>query len=311
MKRTYRIAVALLFVAIYSRTWSSARVDEGGSERHPQASQQPVAPGSPQPAAPVSPQPAAPVSPRPAATAPVLTSSIDSQTDEGAGKGADIDTIGHSPSAGSPYLGSKEALVVVNIFSDFQCPVCRRSADPIKQLILDFPDGSVKVLFRHNALPIHPRSQAAALAALAAGKQGKFWHYHDKLFASRGGLEDATLRQIAQDLGLDMARWEKDIADPANVARINEESAAATKVGATGTPGIFVNGLRSRGWGSYGGLKAMVARELAKGKELAATGEPALRIQAARIRAMAGTNPKAPNEGDIDPEIWVKTLTAD
>lgn len=232
-------------------------------------------------------------------------------TDETAGKGADVERIGHSPADGSPYLGSKEAPVLVNIFSDFQCPVCRRSADPIKQLILDFPEGSVKVVFRHNALTMHPRSQAAALAALAAGKQGKFWQYYDTLFTNPVAYDDASLKQAAQGLGLDIARWEKDIADPKNLEKIREESASAVKLGAPGTPGIFVNGLRENGWGSYGGLKGMVEREIAKGRELAATGTPTPKIPAARIRAMAGTNRKAAKEGDIDPEVWVRLLTAD
>src|SRR2546426_7225361 len=125
--------------------------------------------------------------------------SVDTMNDDWAGKGADLAVIAHSPTDGSPYLGPKEALVVVNIFADFQCPVCKRSADPIKQLVLDYPD-KVKVVFRNNPLRIHPRAEAAALAALAAAKQSKFWQYHDRLFDTQHALDDASLRQIALDL---------------------------------------------------------------------------------------------------------------
>ena len=100
-------------------------------------------------------------------------------------------------------------------------------------------------------------------------------------------------------------------ADPKTLERIKSEAAAAVKLGATGTPGIFVNGVRERGWGSYAGLRAMVERELAKGKDLAAAGTPARELPAARIRATAATNPKDPNETPIDPELWVRILTAD
>ena len=245
----------------------------------------------------------------PKAAPAAAPSGPDTQSDEFAGKGADISKIGHSPADASPYLGAKEGLVLVNIFSDFQCPVCRRSADPMKQLVLDFP-GAVKVVFRNNALVSHGRSKAAALAALAAGKQGKFWEYHDRLFANPAGLDDASLKRTATDLGLDIAQWEKDIADPKNAEQVARESAEAVKLGTPGTPAIFVNGLRVAGWGSYRGVRGMVEREISQGEKLAAEGMPLAQIPAARIKATATQNPPTPNEGPIDPELWVRILTA-
>ena len=67
-------------------------------------------------------------------------------------------------------MGEKEGVVLVTVFSDFQCPVCKRSADPIKQLVVDFP-GQVRVNFRHNALAMHGRSQPSAIATVAAAKE--------------------------------------------------------------------------------------------------------------------------------------------
>lgn len=230
-------------------------------------------------------------------------------SDELAGKSADVAKIGTSPADGSnPYLGPKEAPVVVNIFSDFQCPVCKRSADPIKQLVLDFP-GAVKVVFRNNALDMHHRAKYAAIAALAAGRQGKFWQYHDRLFANQSALDDGSLRLAAQDLGLDMAKWDADILDPKLAESVKQDAAAAVSLGAPGTPSFFINGQRQVGWGSYRGLRDMVARELKRSEELVSAGTPTPQIQVTRVRANADKNIKMPNEGAVDPDTWVKLLT--
>jgi len=231
------------------------------------------------------------------------------QTDETAGKGADLGKIAVSPKDGSPYLGTRNELVVVNVFSDFQCPVCIRSADPIKQLAIDFP-GKVRVVFRHNPLAMHGRARAAARAAASAGRQGKFWEYHDRLFANQSGLDEASLRRVAKDLGLNLDKWERDRNDPQLDARITEEATSVAKLGAPGTPGIFVNGFRSIGWGSYQGLKRQVAREIAMGEQLLAQGTPRSEIPAARIRVTALENPKSGDEAPIDPNYWVQVLTA-
>jgi len=232
------------------------------------------------------------------------------QTDATAGKGADLSKIAISPKHGSPYLGVRNELVVVNIFSDFQCPVCSRAADPIKQLAIDFP-GKVRVVFRHNPLAMHNRARAAAMAAAAAGRQGKFWQYHDRLFANQRALDDASLRGIAENLGLNLEKWEEDRTDPQLDDEITHEAESVVKLGAPGTPGIFVNGWRSLGWGSYQGLKMTVQREITSGEQLAASGIPRSEIPAARIRETAPKNTRQANEGPIDPELWVQVLTGD
>jgi len=251
-------------------------------------------------------------SPKPQAEAakPSGGSALDSQSDEGAGKGVDVAKMGVSPKGmESPYIGVKDAVVVVNVFSDFQCPVCKRSADPIKQLAADFP-GKVKVYFRNNALEMHGRSKPAALAAWAAKKQGKFWQYHDKLF-STGMLDDGSLEQAAKDLGLNMEQWKKDIADPANTERLAKESKWAESMGATGTPAFFVNGVRQVGWGSYMALKSMVGSEVEKGDALAKSGTAKSVVLSERITALAAKNTKNEGEKDIDAAAWAKNLTAD
>jgi len=235
---------------------------------------------------------------------------VDRSSDEWAGKEADLDKIGHSPKDGSPYLGPEKAPVVVNVFTDFQCPVCRRSADPIKQLVLDRPD-KVKVVFRNNALPTHARSHAAALAARAAGRQGRFWPFYDRLFADPSALDEAGLKQTASDLGLDVDQWQRDMVDPKNAEKIEQESAAAVRLGVPGTPGIFVNGIRSTGWSAYRNLRWDVDKEIAEGEALAKAGTSLTDIPAVRIRATADRNPKSPGEGQVNADEWAKVLLAD
>ncbi len=245
-----------------------------------------------------------------ASAEPAKPSLLDSQSDEGAGKGVDVTKIGVSPKGPeSPFLGPRDALVVVNVFSDFQCPVCKRSADPIKQLAADFP-GKVKVYFRHNALAMHGRSKPAALATMAAKNQGKFWQYHDKLFET-GQLDDASFEQFAKDLGLDVAKFKADLADPALAARVDQEAKWAESMGASGTPGFFVNGVRQVGWGSYMALKSMVQSELQKAEDAIAQGTAKNQVLAKRIAAGATQNSKNEGEGAINGDQWAKQLTAD
>jgi protein-disulfide isomerase len=317
MEKTNLIAVAAV---VMLAGFVVGRVDGKGKGTGAAAAPAAAAPATVDTAASAAPTPApepaaAPAAaPEPAAAAPAAEqkapSALDSQSDEGAGKGVDVAKMGTSTKdMASPYLGPKDALVVVNVFSDFQCPVCKRSADPIKQLAADFP-GKVKVYFRNNALEMHGRSKPAALAAWAAKKQGKFWQYHDKLFAT-GALDDASLEQAAKDLGLNIEQWRKDVADPANAERLAQEAKWAESMGATGTPGFFVNGVRQVGWGSYLALKSMVGNEVTKAEELIAQGTPKAEAARKRVAAQAAQNPKNEGESSIDAATWAKQLTAD
>jgi protein-disulfide isomerase len=82
----------------------------------------------------------------------------------------------------------------------------------------------------------------AHLAAAAAGRQGKFWEFHDKLFANQQELNPDAYKRYAQELGLDVARFEKDLADPELRKKVDADRAEALLLGVTGTPAFFVNG---------------------------------------------------------------------
>jgi protein-disulfide isomerase len=108
--------------------------------------------------------------------------------------------------------------------------------------------AAVKVVFRHFPLrSIHPHAQAASEAAEAAARQDRFWQMHDLLFANRRQLEAADLRRYAKEIGLDLERFESDLADPAIKARIKRDLRSGLQSGVDGTPSLFIEGRR------YGG----------------------------------------------------------
>jgi protein-disulfide isomerase len=141
---------------------------------------------------------------------------------------------------GRPSLGPEDAPITVVVFSDFQCPFCARLRPTIHALAERH--GDVRVVFRQLPLEMHPLARPAAKAALAAHRQGKFWELHDALFSGRRGVEADDLEATAQEVGLDMDRWNADRDDPAIEQMIAEDEALAHELGLRSTPGTFVNG---------------------------------------------------------------------
>lgn len=174
-----------------------------------------------------------------------------------------------------PALGPNPAKVVVVVYSDFQCPVCARVTDATEQIPEEWP-GDVRVEFHQHPLKIHANAENAAVASLAAHRQGKFWQMHDVLFAHQSQLDPESLAGYAQQIGLDVARFRKDYEDPVLRERVRQEGTLADQLGAEGTPGFLVNGRLTVGWGSWQGFRGGVQQEidavdalLAKGTKLA------------------------------------------
>ena len=181
----------------------------------------------------------------------------------------------------SPATGSDEAMVKIYVFSDFQCPVCKRVVEPMKSVAREFGD-KVQVIFKQNALDMHPNAFVAAAASMAAYKQGKFWQMHDKLFQNQRNLSEPDLLVYAEELGLDMTKFKADMNSPAIAAQIEYERNLAAALEMRGTPGFFVNGNKMVGWGSYGGFRSVVTRALkaAEGAQLTTKVAP---VDVARI----------------------------
>ena len=102
--------------------------------------------------------------------------------------------------------------------------------------------NDVKLVIKHFPLSIHDYARKATIAALAAGKQGKFWEAHEKLFANQNDLNDAKVEAIAGELGLDMEKFKKDLQDPAIASIIDRDMNDGLKANVQGTPSIFING---------------------------------------------------------------------
>ena len=133
-------------------------------------------------------------------------------------------------------------------FADFQCPYCRDAAPSIARVMARL-DGRVRLRFRH--FPIaerHPDALRAAAAAEAAGEQGRFWEMHDLLFAHQKELDAEHLTGFARDLGLDLDRFERDLASPETAARVRADFDAGVEAGVDGTPAFFVDGKRYNGF---------------------------------------------------------------
>lgn len=119
------------------------------------------------------------------------------------------------------------------------------------------------MIFKNFPIRNHKLAQPAAKAALAAGKQGKFWEYHDKVFENYNKLTDGLLKQFAQDLDLDINRFRKERDSKEIASLINRDLREASRIGVRGTPTIFVNGKRL-GQRSIEAFSAAIQNELKK-----------------------------------------------
>lgn len=164
--------------------------------------------------------------------------------------------------AGAPALGALDAPVEIAVFDDFECPYCAKAVPLFKQVLETYP-GKVKLVFKNFPLGMHKNARAAAVAALAAERQGKFWPLHDLLFENYNTLNPQKIRELAEQVGLDMARFDQDRNDPALQQQINADLQEGQKVGVSGTPTVFINGRRLQ-QRSMAGFKQMIEAELAK-----------------------------------------------
>lgn len=140
----------------------------------------------------------------------------------------------------SPVKGVKNAPVTVAVFSDFECPYCSELVPLLEQVLKENPE-TVKIVFKNLPLEIHEMARPSALAALAANEQGKFWEFHDRLFAEKKINAD-SFTKIASELGLNQDRFTADMKSQQLIQKLNKDMAEADRLGITGTPAVFVNG---------------------------------------------------------------------
>lgn len=166
--------------------------------------------------------------------------------------------------AADPAVGTTAAKITIVEFSDFQCPYCLRAAPTLKQLRQTYGD-KVRVVWKDFPLTqIHPEAFKAAEAGHCAADQGKFWEYHDKLFASQQALQPEFLKQYAREMGMDATKFDACLDASTYSERVRDSVAAGAQVGVSSTPTLYVNGRRLEGAQPYEVLAAVIDEELAR-----------------------------------------------
>jgi protein-disulfide isomerase len=158
----------------------------------------------------------------------------------------DPNKVFNIPVGNSYAKGPANAPVTIIEFSDFQCPFCAQAAGLVNQVLEAYPND-VRFVYKNYPLPFHKEAMPAAKAAIAAGKQGKFFEMHDKLFENYRTLNSEYYAKAAAELGLDVEKFKKDMEDPATQALVDEEMKQAREADVRGTPTIFINGKKPQG----------------------------------------------------------------
>jgi protein-disulfide isomerase len=145
-----------------------------------------------------------------------------------------------------PSFGPADARVTLILFSDFQCPYCKSAAAVVDQLRRRYADRSVRFVFRHYPLEFHEYAHLAAEASLEAQAQGKFWEFHDLVFANQEALDPILLEQLAGQAGLNLDAYRAALRDGTHVAAVDADMALGNANCVQGTPTLFLDFLAFR-----------------------------------------------------------------
>jgi len=137
---------------------------------------------------------------------------------------------------------------------------------PLLEQVLENNPENVKIVFKNFPLRRHKYATKAAMAALAADGQGKFWAFHDRLFENYKQLSDQKIKAIARDLGFDMEKFEKQMKDPGILAQIRQDMLDGNQAGVRGTPTVFIGGRLLRNW-SPKEFQMLIDKELGRTKQ--------------------------------------------
>jgi protein-disulfide isomerase len=165
---------------------------------------------------------------------------------------------------GAPYKGGAKAAVTIVKFEDFQCPFCKQVQPTFEKLLARYRD---KIKLAHRDFPIdslHPQARLAHEAARCANEQGKFWAYHDKVYAnsSKVGVED--LKSYAKEVGLDQTKFDQCVDAGKFKSAVQKDVEEGTRLGVTGTPAFFINGRLISGAQSLENFARVIDDELAR-----------------------------------------------
>jgi protein-disulfide isomerase len=167
-------------------------------------------------------------------------------------------------SSGHPALGAKDAPITIVEFTDFQCPFCKATQATLKQLHDKYGD-KIRLVHMDFPLPFHSHALDAAKAARCANEQGKFWPFHDALFADQSKLAPADLKATAKTLGMNSAKFDTCFDSAKYDSQIKADQAIGEKVGVDGTPAFFIDGRPLTGAQPAPKFEEMIDDELANG----------------------------------------------
>jgi protein-disulfide isomerase len=168
--------------------------------------------------------------------------------------------------AGEPFRGSEKAPVTIVKFEDFQCPFCKQIQPTVNALLSRY-DGKVRLV--HKDLPLeslHPQARQAAEAARCAHEQGKFWEYHDKLYATAPKASADDLQSYAKDVGLNAGSFDRCFASGKYKEVVQRDLNEGAQLGLTGTPTFFINGREISGNQPSEAFEGIIDEELARAK---------------------------------------------
>jgi protein-disulfide isomerase len=164
-------------------------------------------------------------------------------------------------SAGS--TGPNNAPITIVEFSDYQCPFCQRAEDSVKEVMKKYGD-KVQLVYMDFPLPMHPNALGAAQAARCAGDQGKYWEFHDALFADQSKLDAAGLKATADKLKLDTKKFGECTDHGLHLDQVKASQQEGTEVGVDGTPTFIINGRMMSGAQPATEMESVIDEELAR-----------------------------------------------
>lgn len=215
--------------------------------------------------------------------------------------------------AADPQWGNSDALVTIVEISDFECPFCSRVGPTLDQVKKTYGPEKVRIVWKHQPLPFHkaavPVHEASAAIHALAGNDA-FWKFHDLAFQNQRALTEENIKSWAQQSGVDMAKFNEAFSAKKYAAKLQEDMAMATKVGATGTPAFRINGVTLVGAQPFEKFKEVIDQQLAEAQKLVASGTPKERVYVELSKKNATAAPEAaqpqerPAEPPPDTTVW-------
>jgi protein-disulfide isomerase len=164
----------------------------------------------------------------------------------------------------APFKGPAKAPVTIVEFSDFHCPFCRQVLPTLAQIESRYGD-KIKLVFRDFPIEsLHPGATKAHEAARCADEQGKFWAYHDKLFAGSPKSSPEIFKGLAKEVGLEMIRFASCFDSGKYQAAVKKDIEEGNRLGVTGTPAFFINGRLVSGAQPFDAFARVIDDELSR-----------------------------------------------